>query len=117
MTGGNIMYCIKCGADNLDTAKFCRKCGAEVDSQQRSDRRPIVISGASVLPHPAKTGALHADGNEIGDRFGICRAYDAECADTADTGRDGFRAALESAVWDRRSGHRQCKRSWRNGST
>ncbi|MEP6786816.1 MAG: PH domain-containing protein [Acidobacteriota bacterium] len=28
------MYCIKCGADNLDTAKFCRKCGADLSSQQ-----------------------------------------------------------------------------------
>ncbi|CAN5327091.1 hypothetical protein BH10ACI3_BH10ACI3_24480 [soil metagenome] len=25
------MYCIKCGADNLETAKFCRKCGEAVD--------------------------------------------------------------------------------------
>ena len=24
------MYCIKCGADNLETAKFCRKCGGEM---------------------------------------------------------------------------------------
>jgi membrane protein YdbS with pleckstrin-like domain len=28
------MYCIKCGADNLETAKFCRKCGADVSGQQ-----------------------------------------------------------------------------------
>ncbi len=27
------MFCIKCGADNLETAKFCRKCGEEVGSQ------------------------------------------------------------------------------------
>ncbi len=28
------MYCIKCGADNLDAAKFCRKCGDDVGSQR-----------------------------------------------------------------------------------
>jgi membrane protein YdbS with pleckstrin-like domain len=28
------MYCIKCGADNLETAKFCRKCGVDVSDQQ-----------------------------------------------------------------------------------
>lgn len=30
------MYCIKCGEDNLEAAKFCRKCGGEMTSQ-RSD--------------------------------------------------------------------------------
>jgi ribosomal protein L40E len=29
-----IMFCIKCGADNLETAKFCRKCGEEVSGKQ-----------------------------------------------------------------------------------
>lgn len=28
------MYCIKCGADNLETAKFCRKCGENLSGQQ-----------------------------------------------------------------------------------
>ena len=28
------MYCIKCGADNLETAKFCRKCGEDLSGQQ-----------------------------------------------------------------------------------
>lgn len=28
------MYCITCGADNLETAKFCRKCGADMSGQQ-----------------------------------------------------------------------------------
>jgi membrane protein YdbS with pleckstrin-like domain len=27
------MYCIKCGADNLETAKFCRKCGVAIGGQ------------------------------------------------------------------------------------
>jgi len=27
------MYCIKCGADNLETAKFCRKCGEDLSGQ------------------------------------------------------------------------------------
>ncbi|MFN0278138.1 MAG: PH domain-containing protein [Pyrinomonadaceae bacterium] len=32
------MYCIKCGADNLDTAQYCRKCGEDVGSQQAAVR-------------------------------------------------------------------------------
>lgn len=28
------MYCIKCGADNLETAKFCRKCGEDFSGQR-----------------------------------------------------------------------------------
>ncbi len=31
------MYCINCGADNLETAKFCRKCGAAVSGRQTAD--------------------------------------------------------------------------------
>lgn len=27
------MYCITCGADNLEAAKFCRKCGAGIDAE------------------------------------------------------------------------------------
>lgn len=30
------MYCIKCGADNLETAKFCRKCGASLDAEEET---------------------------------------------------------------------------------
>lgn len=29
------MYCIKCGADNINTAKFCRKCGELVGGDQQ----------------------------------------------------------------------------------
>ena len=32
------MYCIKCGADNLETAKFCRKCGAEIGEPEEETR-------------------------------------------------------------------------------
>ena len=30
------MYCIKCGADNLDTAKFCRKCGESFEAEEET---------------------------------------------------------------------------------
>jgi membrane protein YdbS with pleckstrin-like domain len=37
------MFCDKCGADNNDTAKFCRKCGQpieELEAETRVRRRP-----------------------------------------------------------------------------
>ena len=30
------MYCEKCGADNSETAKFCRKCGAVVEAEEET---------------------------------------------------------------------------------
>ncbi len=30
------MYCIKCGADNLETAKFCRKCGESFEVEEET---------------------------------------------------------------------------------
>lgn len=30
------MYCIKCGADNLETAKFCRKCGESLEVEEET---------------------------------------------------------------------------------
>lgn len=34
------MFCIECGQDNLTTAKFCRKCGAKMDT----DQRPVALA-------------------------------------------------------------------------
>lgn len=36
------MYCIKCGADNLETAKFCRKCGADLAGPDEVETRVAV---------------------------------------------------------------------------
>lgn len=30
------MFCIKCGADNLETASFCRKCGAAIVEEEET---------------------------------------------------------------------------------
>lgn len=30
------MYCIKCGADNLETAKYCRKCGGSFEADEET---------------------------------------------------------------------------------
>jgi len=41
IAGQNDMYCIKCGADNLEAAKFCRKCGEPVSTE------PIAMSSGT----------------------------------------------------------------------
>jgi uncharacterized membrane protein YdbT with pleckstrin-like domain len=33
------MYCIKCGHDNRDEARFCKKCGGELDHEQEEETR------------------------------------------------------------------------------
>ena len=40
------MYCIKCGVDNLEAAKFCRKCGADLSGQQSTVSTPPEINEA-----------------------------------------------------------------------
>jgi len=40
------MYCIKCGADNLETAKFCRKCGESFGAEEEETRVAVRESGA-----------------------------------------------------------------------
>lgn len=71
------MYCIKCGADNLETAKFCRKCGeavvdagmagrsdAEIEEETRVAVRAVGEENHSVgeAPPPLlrKEGSLEA---------------------------------------------------------
>lgn len=39
------MYCIKCGADNLEAAKFCRKCGESFEAEEET-RVAVRESGA-----------------------------------------------------------------------
>lgn len=62
------MYCDKCGADNSETAKFCRKCGADIDMELetrvavRDDER----SGDSdyLPPRPLDADTLPNQGGE-----------------------------------------------------
>ena len=44
------MYCIKCGADNSETATFCRKCGVRIEEEETrvATRRGEDILSASV---------------------------------------------------------------------
>jgi membrane protein YdbS with pleckstrin-like domain len=47
------MYCDKCGADNSDTAKFCRKCGKsieEIEEETRVKQRTVQEASAWVPP-------------------------------------------------------------------
>ena len=39
------MYCIKCGADNLETAKFCRKCGESFEAEEETR---VAVRGESL---------------------------------------------------------------------
>ncbi len=41
------MYCINCGADNLETAKFCRKCGASFSAEEQETR--VAVRGAAAM--------------------------------------------------------------------
>jgi membrane protein YdbS with pleckstrin-like domain len=52
------MYCIKCGADNTDTAKFCRKCGALMPEVEQETR---------VAPRRADAGDVNFKGQETGE--------------------------------------------------
>jgi membrane protein YdbS with pleckstrin-like domain len=50
------MYCDKCGADNADTAKFCRKCGLpieEIEEKTRVRQRTAVSSEPAPFEAPA----------------------------------------------------------------
>ena len=59
------MYCEKCGADNSETAKFCRKCGAETDIE--------IETRVAVRPDDAVTSAreIEKDGAEEAEIFSI----------------------------------------------
>ncbi len=51
------MYCIKCGADNLEAAKFCRKCGEAVMGV--ADEPEIETQ---VAPRTSKESVAYVDG-------------------------------------------------------
>lgn len=54
------MYCIKCGADNLETAKFCRKCGESFEAEEETR---VAVRGES-LAAPAMGGDADTDSQE-----------------------------------------------------
>src|SRR5688572_10613216 len=44
------MFCIKCGDDNLEAAKFCRKCGESMAPEEETrvaPRRVVASSGSA----------------------------------------------------------------------
>jgi uncharacterized membrane protein YdbT with pleckstrin-like domain len=54
------MYCIKCGSDNLETAAYCRKCGAAIEEEEtRVALRPSAI--AAKIGGDADTDATEAE--------------------------------------------------------
>lgn len=54
------MYCIKCGADNLETAKFCRKCGESFEAEEETR---VAVRGES-LAVPSMGGDADTDSQE-----------------------------------------------------
>ncbi|MEQ1605880.1 MAG: PH domain-containing protein [Pyrinomonadaceae bacterium] len=54
------MYCIKCGSDNLETAKFCRKCGESFEAEEETR---VAVRGDSVIA-PAMGGDADTDSQE-----------------------------------------------------
>lgn len=55
------MYCIKCGADNLETAKFCRKCGESFETEEETR---VAVRGEGLLASPAMGGDADTDSQE-----------------------------------------------------
>lgn len=51
------MYCDKCGADNLDTAKYCRKCGESCDAEVETK----VAVRDHALQEPDRVSELHSE--------------------------------------------------------
>lgn len=44
------MYCIKCGTNNSDTAKYCRKCGELIEAEEETQvavREPLAVDTAT----------------------------------------------------------------------
>jgi phage shock protein PspC (stress-responsive transcriptional regulator) len=59
------MECPQCGTENIDTAKFCSKCGRELNGKQ-SDQAPVAQAPQS---QATKTLVRCSDNKELG---GVC---------------------------------------------
>ena len=64
------MYCISCGTDNLETAKFCRKCGVEIGGQsmvrsESADAEEETRVAGRTAPAPPSSDDNGADASEV----------------------------------------------------
>ena len=57
------MYCDKCGANNSDTASYCRKCGAKIETE---DETRVAVKRDYVPPVPG--AVVDSRVNPAGDR-------------------------------------------------
>jgi len=73
------MYCDKCGADNSDSAKYCRKCGVAIEQPEEETRvrnRTVPAAGSVVdniavpqyVSPPAKTVSGVSPGPDVEER-------------------------------------------------
>lgn len=51
------MFCIKCGHENLDAAKFCRKCGAALEAEEETRVAVRGTSAAAIIGGEAEPEA------------------------------------------------------------
>lgn len=63
------MYCIKCGEDNLETAKFCRKCGEAFEAEEET--RVAVRTTAGVAAPVQPIEGVHEDAGGEKEIFSI----------------------------------------------
>lgn len=52
------MYCDRCGAENSDSARFCRKCGRELGGEEETWVAPRGASGSALQREPTDVFAI-----------------------------------------------------------
>ena len=66
------MYCEKCGAENSETAKFCRNCGADIDveietrvaARPKKETGKLITENSEQIYQPAARSGIHPDQGE-----------------------------------------------------
>jgi membrane protein YdbS with pleckstrin-like domain len=69
------MYCIKCGADNSETAAYCRKCGAKMETEDEtrvSPKKDYLPPSRYMLPDESRMERTsHVDDSSHGNEAEI----------------------------------------------
>ncbi len=69
------MYCTKCGADNSETAVYCRKCGVKMETEDEtrvSPKKDYVPPGRNMVPDESRLERMsHVDDSSHGNEAEI----------------------------------------------